>query len=484
MIRSGIVPIDELCDGFRSRSSYLLTGGAGAGKTSCVLQFVNQGLRSGEPVVLVTHSSRQDLFAIAERLGIDLRPAIREERAIVLRYRPDFTRRLSRAGTIDHVFDELGAVITKYRPRRIAIDTFAPLLDDGSPSPVAASALAELLDRSQATALLTYPADLGDGYDRRLEPIVQPAAGIFRLTRGADRSSTIEVLVLRHPSIDPRSSLAPIIPAATASVEESLIGATKPVQLICLTDEPSDDLLATLRLQHDVVIVNEESALDSSSDAGALVIATDHTTLERARAHVRSRVDCGLPIVVISRFNLRSLDRARLLRDGADEVLAGDMGAPELLQRLATALSRGHLSRPPHAVHEDETLTHKSLARSGELLDRERFRAAIRAHSAHDDAVPFTVVRLTTEDGASSDRRAIGALVLEVMRAASGDLAALLEDGIAVYLHGASRRDVAPFVDRLRARRSVGAAALRVEAASFPGDGASVRQLVDPLEVR
>lgn len=484
MIRSGIVPIDELSDGFRSRGLYLLTGGAGAGKTSCALQFVDQGLRSGETVVLLTHAPRQDLYASAEQLAIDLRPALREERAVILRYRPDFTRRLSRAGTSDHVFDELRGIITKYRPRRIAIDSFAPLLNDGSPSPVGAAAIVELLERSQATALLTYPTDLADGYDRRLEPIVQAAAGVFRLTRDRAGGSRVDVVSLHHAAPRSGGGLA-IRPARVAAPNETLIGARGPLQLIHATKELSEDLLATLRLQHDVVVRDDDD--DGTSDDGAaaaIIIEADHTTLERARAHVRSRAERRLPIILISRFNLRSLDRARLLRDGADEVLAGDMGAPELLQRLATALHRGHLERPPHAVHEDETLTHLALAQPGELLDRERFRSALQTHSAHDDAVPFTVVRLTTQDGNAAERRAIGALVLGVMRIASGDLAALLDDGIAVYLHGAGRRDVAPFVDRLRARRAVGAPALRVDAASFPADGAAVRQLVEPLEVR
>jgi KaiC/GvpD/RAD55 family RecA-like ATPase len=198
MIRSGIVPIDELYQGFRPGSTYLLTGGAGAGKTVCSLQFLHQGLASGETALMVTHATREDLIACAERLNITLRAALREERAVILRYRPDFTRRVGRAGTTERVLDEIRKLVQQYRPRRLVIDTFGPLLDDGSPSPIAASGLAEVIASSQATSLLTYSDDLAANYDRRIEPIVQSATGVFRLLRDPSGKRTVEAIALRH----------------------------------------------------------------------------------------------------------------------------------------------------------------------------------------------------------------------------------------------------------------------------------------------
>jgi len=480
MIRSGIVPIDQLCGGLRPRRPYLLTGGAGAGKTMYALQFANQGLRSGERVLIVTHACREDILTQADHLGMELRDALRENRLLIFRYRSDFARRLARAGTVTHAVDDLRRVIGEHRPRRLVIDPFAPLLEDGSASPVAAAVLVELLEASQATSLLTYPDDLAGGYDRRLEPVVHAAAGVFRITRGERSSRVLDVVSLRQPA-------APVgVPVSLASPppNEAIVASTGPLVLVHVTDAPTEDLVSTLRLQHEVVVQRDAND-DAVRSAAALIIETDHATLDRARALLRSTV-IGMiraPIVVVSRFNLRSLDRARLLRDGADEVLAGDMGAPELLQRLAAALRRGHLERPPVAVHEDEGLTQSTLARRGELLDAEGFSAALRERAAHDDAVPFAVVRLTTQSGDAGALRSLAALVLGGMRLAGGDLAALLDDSVAVYLHGAGRRDVAPFVDRLRGRRPVGAPPLRATSAYFPSDGAAVRQLVEPLKV-
>jgi KaiC/GvpD/RAD55 family RecA-like ATPase/CheY-like chemotaxis protein len=481
MIRSGIVLIDELCGGLRPRSSYLLTGGAGAGKTTCAIQFVGQALDRGEVAVMLTHASRAELLWRATSLGIDLPGALRAERVVVLRYRADFVRRVAQAGTTERVLEEIRALLTRYRPRRLVIDTFAPFLDDASPSPLAASALVELVERSQAIALLTYADDLAERYDRRVEPVVQHAAGIFRLSHDGGGRRQMHVVSLREASTPLAAAARP--PAPIPAPNEPLIDASAPIVLVRVVEPGSDDLLAALRLQHDVV-VRDGAVTGPLPDDAALVLETDHTALDRARALVRGNAERRRPIVVVSRFNLRSLDRARLLRDGADEVLAGDMGVPELLQRLATALRRGHLTHPPAAVHEDESLTQRTIAPTGDLLDRERFVVALQTRSAHDDAVPFTVLRLTIPESSAADRRTTGAIVLSAMRTASGDLAALVDDAVVVYLHGAARRDAAPFLERVRSRRGAGSAPLRVEMASFPADGAAVRQLLEPLEVR
>src|SRR3954466_7577699 len=438
MIRSGIVLIDELCGGLRPRSSYLLTGGAGAGKTTCALQFVSQALDRGEVAVMLTHASRAELLAHAASLGIDLPGALRAERVVALRYRPDFVRRVAQAGTTERVLDEIRGLLTRYRPRRLVIDTFAPFLDDATPSPLAASALVDLVERSQATALLTYADDLAERYDRRLEPVVQHAAAVFRLSRDAGGQRQMQVVSLREALAPIANAARPFAPAPSAP-NESLIDAPAPIVLVRVVDTGSDDLLAALRLQHDVV-VRDAATAGALPDDAALVLETDHTALDRARALVRGNAERRRPIVVVSRFNLRSLDRARLLRDGAGEVLAGDMGVPELLQLLATALRRGHLVRPPIAVHEDESLTQRTIAPAGDLLDRDRFASALQARSAHDDAVPFTVLRLMTPESSVAERRAIGSLVLGTMRVGSGDLAATADDAVVVYLHGAARR--------------------------------------------
>jgi circadian clock protein KaiC len=221
MIRSGIVPIDELCGGLRPRSTFLLTGGAGAGKTTLALQFANQGLRSGEKVVMLTHGSGRALLDYAQQCGIDLRPALREESAVVVRYRTDFSSRLLRSGSASPALEDIRRLIGEHRPRRIVIDTCAPLLEDGTSSPIAAAALAEVVQSGHATTLLTYPEDVSESYDRRLEPLVQAAAGIFRITRDDRGSRQLEIVTLRYSPALESATVQIGAPRLAASLEVS-----------------------------------------------------------------------------------------------------------------------------------------------------------------------------------------------------------------------------------------------------------------------
>jgi len=159
------------------------------------------------------------LLQHARQCGIDLGPALREERAVILRYRPDFARRLLRAGSADRAVGDIRRVIAEHRPRRVIIDTFAPLLEDGTSSPIPAAALVEALEGSDATSLLTYGQDVSDGYDRRLEPLIQAAAGIFRVVRDEQGARHLEIVTLRYSPGLESASVEIGAPPLAASLE-------------------------------------------------------------------------------------------------------------------------------------------------------------------------------------------------------------------------------------------------------------------------
>lgn len=211
----------------RSGRAYVLTGGAGSGKTECALRFADAGLRVGERVAMVMHASAADLSAHASFLGIDLKRSLASGRLLILRYRPDFSRRLARAASADEATDDLRRRVLEHGPQRFALDTFGPLLDDGSASMLPAASLAELLEVSQSTALLTYPSELGASYDRRLEPLLQRAAGVLRLTRGARSTPHVEIVSLRDrsaPLPEPLDSMLESRRLPGHGLDESLAG--------------------------------------------------------------------------------------------------------------------------------------------------------------------------------------------------------------------------------------------------------------------
>jgi KaiC/GvpD/RAD55 family RecA-like ATPase len=179
-IRSSVAPFDLQMGGLVEGRLHLLTGGPGSGKTTACIHFLSAGLRNGESVALLTSDRLADLDSHARYIGLELEPAIREDRLLLLRFRTDFTNLLWHAGPPDRVAIDLGRLIARVRPTRIALDPLTPFLSDAG----ATAALAMLLDQLGATSLLTYPGDVSGGYDGRLDPVVQRAAIILHLERG------------------------------------------------------------------------------------------------------------------------------------------------------------------------------------------------------------------------------------------------------------------------------------------------------------
>jgi KaiC/GvpD/RAD55 family RecA-like ATPase len=197
MIRSGIAPIDELIS-VRSPATTVVTGGAGSGKTAFGLAFASAGLARGERVAMLVHARRAALLAHAGYLGVDIATGLRDGRLMIVRYRDDFARRFAESPSPEHVLQDLQGVWGRHRRKRIVIDSVTPLLDAASPAGVAAAAVAQMLERSGAAALLTYPGDVGDSYDRRLEPLIQHAAAILRLTRESSELFRLDALSVRY----------------------------------------------------------------------------------------------------------------------------------------------------------------------------------------------------------------------------------------------------------------------------------------------
>ena len=199
-IRSGVALLDEWLGGLRAGRPHLLTGGPGTGKSTIALHFVEAGLRRGESVAVLTNAQPADVKTLAEYLGIDLRKPLTDGRLLLFRYRSDFAYRAARAVAPERVVEELQRTIAPHRPARIVIDSFAPLVAGQPPVGPVVSALAELLEESGACSVLTFPEDLSAGYDRNLEPIVQSAAALIRLTREEGETRRAELLSIRYPS--------------------------------------------------------------------------------------------------------------------------------------------------------------------------------------------------------------------------------------------------------------------------------------------
>jgi KaiC/GvpD/RAD55 family RecA-like ATPase len=200
IISSGVALLDDWLSGVREGGAHLLTGGTGSGKSSIALHFADAGVRRGQSVVMLVHGRADDVKSHARYLGLELDAPLRDGRLVLLRYRSDFVYQAAHAVSPEQVVADLARIISPHKPARLIIDTLSPLVTDGPPAGLVMSALAELLEQAGSTTVLTYPEDLSPGYDRNLEPIVQSAAAVIRLTREDSNIRRAELVNIRYPA--------------------------------------------------------------------------------------------------------------------------------------------------------------------------------------------------------------------------------------------------------------------------------------------
>jgi hypothetical protein len=188
--------------------------------------------------------------------------------------------------------------------------------------------------------------------------------------------------------------------------------------------------------------------------------------LQRIR-HVGNRT----PVIVVTRGEMRSSDRARLLLAGFDDVVTDAIGPAEFVARISAVVRRGRSTTVPVAMQDGEP----SAAHGTDMatvLDADEFRDIIEHALDRNDAV-FSVVSFNPEP---SELEALASLVTRTMRIGSGDVAALVGDRVTVYMPGTRRADVKPLVRRVtEAWRRAGHRELRVVQLAYPADGKRLR---------
>lgn len=490
MIQSGIAPLDERLGGLVPKRTYVLTGAPGTGKTIACLEFLNGAFEAGESAVMLTHDDPTDLISQGEFLGIDLEKRLAEEQLVLLRYQLDFTRRFARSAGPDVVFDELRTLMGVARPGRLVIDSVAPFLEGGAASGAGIMALMGFLDSLGATSMITYPADLAGMYDRRLEPLVQRAGAILHFTADRDRSCRIEIRKVRYAvkstapiafTIEPGVGIITVADAQRRRAGDVSTEDTDKLLVLDTHQSFPEELLTTLRARYTVTVRNgfTSAFADLATGSGAVLLevrrdsVTDSLTLVRELRRAGSRS----PIIFVTQFTLRADDRARALRAGADEFLSGDLHPDEFLLRVEGAIDRGHTSRTSGETEVPFVTQPTADGQHYEPMDAHGFRNAVNAHMAGDKVPFFTLLTLRPTNGGSPTD--LSSVVLRGVRADSGDLAGLVDDGVAVYLHSARRKDVEPFVERVREEwRRAGHGELDVTTAAYPTEEQQVVSLL------
>jgi KaiC/GvpD/RAD55 family RecA-like ATPase/CheY-like chemotaxis protein len=487
LLRSGVAPIDERLGGLTPGKPHLLTGPPGSGKTAVCLGFLGTALSEGQSAAILTQDDSRDLLAEASDLGLDLRRAAATGRFAMVCYKRNFAAQLDRALSAEPLVEELVRLMGPGAPDCLVVDSVTPFLDTGSASGPGTTALASAIERLRATTIVTYPGDVRDYYDRRLDPLVRRCAAVLHLSSYGEGIGRMDVVKARARLWSDSPTFFSVLPGrGVVALDDGGPGGDSSTserfrrQLLVFPgpDGFPDDLLAALGRTFSVSLHANRAITAPEGlppDVGAVVVAARWDAFNDAAMFLRQlrRFGNRTPVVLVTRGDVRSSDRARAYLNGFDEVVADAVGPAELIARLTAVLRRGRSTAVPTAVPEDVAWATLSGDGSAALLDEAQFRVAVETAAGRDDGQPFSVVLL---DPGEADLGALAALVARIMRAASGDLAGVVGERVAVYLPGTRRMDATPFVRRVcsewrRARRPE----LRVAQLAYPDDHQRLR---------
>ena len=404
--------------------TYVLSGAPGTGKSIAGLQFLMQGVKAGERAAILTLDDPQDILAQGEYLGFDIASEVAAERLYLLRFQLDFARRFGRATTPDEAFAELRSLLGPAPLGRFVIDSVVPFIDAAGPSQNAAISMLQLLDELGATSIVTYPGDLAGVYDRRLDPLVQRAAAMFHLSADLQRQRHIEIRKVRYrvPSNTP-------IPYRI----EPGAGITAVAEEVRFQQEESSSMNGRQR----VVLELPQATADE-----ALKLLQNHYNVKLMNgASAGRRSTPVMPLSVMP---------ARRAVDFAD---SGGPESPSVAQPMRSG------ARVP--------------------FDAPGFRSAIQSILAADARSMFSIVALTTPPG---ELEKVGDAVLRTVRTVNGDLVAIANNQVLIYLHRTGRKHAPYFVQRLRDTwQNVGHGELIVDVLGYPGDQERIRTLLSSL---
>jgi circadian clock protein KaiC len=187
-VNSGVPGLDAMIDGgFPAHRAILIRGQIGTGKTTLATQFLVEGIRRGEPGVLVSVDSKpRHVVEDAARFGWDLHEASNRKTLAVLDASPYFTA-ARKSAMVDprQVASDLTQQVRTLKATRMAIDSLTSLLPPDGPATALRDFLRALFfsleDNLGCTVLLTawdsrdVPSQVGN-YAEYL------ASGVLELT--------------------------------------------------------------------------------------------------------------------------------------------------------------------------------------------------------------------------------------------------------------------------------------------------------------
>jgi len=480
-VSTGIGPLDERTGGLQREGLYLITGGADTAKLAFLLQFVDQGIRDGERVAVLSAAMPNDLIDQAEYLGFDLATPWRTGSCILLGFKGEYARRIVHAPDPGEAFDELTRVIDS-PVDRLVVDPGSFLWSTRAGTSMA-QGFALWAEASGAIVIASVAAGLDDRPDPSTEWVLQRATGVFHFARLPNGIHEISIRRIT-PAVDTSGPISLELVAGRGLCEPTgridrrqtdrgTVHNDRALLLRLGANMPAD--LETW-LTRDRESVDAEDGLDliqhlQADQWGLVCVYVDRSHTDDAIEVIRTaRPMTPGVILLLSDEELRSGDRALALDAGADDVLTHGIHLKELDARIRRAFDS---TRPARLTPRVDAAT---LDTVDAVLPREAFERLVAERLESTESGHFCLVAAHLRD---TDE--FGQILLASVRAESGDLVGSMGDAFGVLLQDARAKQAEAFVVRVRnevKRRGI-EAELKVEIFANPEEMDRIRNLIE-----
>lgn len=447
-LATGVGPFDDRIGGLRRGGTYLLTGGADTAKLAFMLQFLDSGLRNGDRVALLCAAAPEDVMEQAAYFGLDLATHWRDGSCVLLGFKGDFPRRVVHAPDPNEAFEELNRLLGP-PVDRVAVDPGSFLWSTRAGTAMA-QGFADWADESGATLLASVAAGLDERPDPSTEWVLQRAAGVLHFARHSSGLHEVEVGRFSPPveaqgpiTLELSAGCGLTAPTGRVDRRRSDRGASDdaPVLLLELGGAAPDDLANWLgrereaeRLADGMVLLRRLQA----EPAGLVCLYVERSRTDEAIELIRTaRALTSAPLLLLSDHDLRSGDRAAALDAGADDVLSDGIDLKELDARIRRARESNRRETPPEAEARP--------IRVDGLLDAQEFENLLDERLNGGNAL-FSLLRFEASETAD-----LGPVLVDSVRAESGDLVGHLGDGFGVLLQDARASQAEAFLRRVQA---------------------------------
>lgn len=469
MILTGFAGLDGLIGGFQEEKNYLLYGNIGSGKTTFSLQFLYQGLQSGETVAVVTRRSAQSVLDHGRFFGLDLEPFVATNQFILFEYLPNVIENSMRLKEATDVGRELEAFLGNDTIQRLVFDPFTPLLASLSSSigVFRARSLVQSFSDLHATCLYIFDTPEGEEYLANFKDFVY---GVVRFESGPFQTSRGRVILERLPELKGRpgqleyevtsgAGLVEAPPAPVPGAEGEVVA--EPVQRKILILEPEAEQRKILRdmLEKTYTILEADGAADAMAKVAAE--SPDLIILERETKGLDGVEICNklrqnklnVPIILIANQIRRARDRVQIIAAGADDCLERPVDGRILKLKVQQFLRRYDASRDrvltaaldttvTTALERDKTTSTTNLSY---FYDRVRQEVIY----AKDNGLSFALVVLRLPDNSPLNQE-LATMVSSLIR--EYDLVCINPQRIVALLAETDEKGVNVFLSRLAQR--------------------------------